>query len=179
MLNKQAAREYARAIMLFSSDNADAIIDLFRKVTESRSSVRYNTFLLHPAIEAQEKVKTLIDLSDHEVPGLIGRILSDLVKRRSLDLLPPIVDFIVRLREEREGIQEADVATTEPLSDDQKTALSDAIAKYTGKSPRMMYRIENDLIAGLKVRIGDKVFDNSVKRQLEIIGDLLAVASRA
>lgn len=179
MLNKQAGREYAASIMRFESDSAGEIIDFFKLIVRSRQSPRLNSFLLHPSIPVAEKVDLLLSLAVKPVPALIDEILADLVGRRSLQLLPVIIEELDRIREEREGIREVEVRGAIELTKEQKKRIESAIGHATGKKPKIVFSTDTDLIAGFRIKIGDTVLDNTVSRQLETIGDLLNKASAA
>jgi F-type H+-transporting ATPase subunit delta len=171
---KQAAREYARAIMGFAPEHGESSISLFSTVLSARTrNADFNRFLHHPAIPLEDKYAIIKKLTDTSIPGVVENILKDLLTHQGIDLLRDIIDFLIRIREENSGVQEAEVSSTADLTDEQKRRITAAIGDVTGKKPEVMFKTDAGLIAGYKVKIGDHVYDNSVQRQLELINDQL------
>jgi len=176
---KQAAREYARAIMHHAPELSETIIKLFRRIIDERArDTKYNRLLLHSVISTEEKIAATADLAGDNLPDVVKKILIDLINHRGMDLLPEIVGFLVKMREEAEGVVEAEVFSPVPLTEEQKVKICAGIGASTRKKPLVKYSIDRSLIAGYKIRIGDQVMDNSVRRQLELIGDQLTAATR-
>ena len=68
--------------------------------------------------------------------------------------------------DERAGIVEAKVASAQPLSEAQTTALIASLAARTGKTIRLSWHQEPALLGGLKVQVGSTVLDASLQGQL-------------
>ena len=60
-----------------------------------------------------------------------------------------------------------------PLDDRQVEEIKEALAKSTGKKVVLTVEVDPSLIGGVVTKIGDKVFDGSVKTQLTRIEDIL------
>ena len=87
-------------------------------------------------------------------------------KRREEDFLA-VFDYFVELVKEEKKIGKADVKTAIPLSNEQKTAIEEkllATTKY--ESFEMNYEVDESLIGGMIVRIGDRVIDSSIQTKL-------------
>ena len=77
-----------------------------------------------------------------------------------------ISHFGVLLRAER-GIVLAEVRTALPLEDEQRRAVTDRLGELTGETVEMNEVVDESLIGGIAVRIGDRLYDASVRNRLE------------
>jgi len=116
------------------------------------------------------------NLSDAKVAGLFISILSlsgegenfvrVLAENGRLDLLPEIRTQFHALRNEREGVIEAEVVSAFELSGAQLADLVQRLEKKTGRKVKAKVQLDKELIGGIKVVLGDKVIDGSVRAQL-------------
>jgi len=117
-------------------------------------------------------------LSDAQVAGVFISVLSGelnaeaenllrvLAQNKRIELLPEIRGQFEALKDEREGVVQAEVHSAFPLSDAQLADLVQRLEKKTGRKVKARIEIQKDLIAGVKVVLGDKVIDGSVRAQL-------------
>ena len=74
--------------------------------------------------------------------------------------------FTELLRRER-GIVLAEVRTALPLEDAQRTSVEERLGELTGEQVEMNEVVDESLIGGIAVRIGDRLYDASVRNRLE------------
>ena len=79
------------------------------------------------------------------------------------------------LRDSRANRLRVLVETAAPLTEEQKTVLTETLAETTGKTPVLVVREKPELIGGVVVHIGDRVFDTSVRTKLRTIRNQLLV----
>jgi len=123
------------------------------------------------------------NLSDAKVAGLFISILSlsgegenfirVLAQNGRLELLPEIRTQFDALRNEREGVVEAEVVSAFELSDAQLGDLVQRLEKKTGKKVKAKVQLDQSLIGGVKVVLGDKVIDGSARAQLGALENAL------
>jgi F-type H+-transporting ATPase subunit delta len=118
------------------------------------------------------------NLSDAKAAGLFIAILSGqlsgdaenflrvLAENGRLGLLREIRVQFEALKNEREGVLEAEVHSAFELSDAQVAELVQRLEKKTGRKVRTKVQIDKDLIAGVRLVLGDKVIDGSARAQL-------------
>lgn len=90
-----------------------------------------------------------------------------LADKNRLRALPEIAAAYHQLAEERGGAVRAEVITAKPLSDAYYAEIEKALAAATGRTVRLEKRTDPTLIAGVVTRIGDQVFDGSLKNRLQ------------
>jgi F-type H+-transporting ATPase subunit delta len=98
--------------------------------------------------------------------GEADNLVRVLAENRRLPLLPEISRQYEALKNEREGTVEAEIVSAFPMDDRQLQELIGALASRTGKRVKPQVSIDPELIAGVRVAIGDKVIDASVRAQL-------------
>jgi F-type H+-transporting ATPase subunit delta len=116
--------------------------------------------------------------SDAQVAGLFISILSGklngeaenflrvLAENKRIELLPEIRTQFEALKNEREGVIEAEVHSAFELSEAQIADLMQRLEKKTGRKVKAKIEVRKDLIAGVRVVLGDKVIDGSARAQL-------------
>jgi F-type H+-transporting ATPase subunit delta len=140
------------------------------------------------AVAADARVRAAIkdpNLPDAKIAGLFisilaGKLTGDaenlvrvLAENGRLELLPEIRAQYEALRNDREGIVEAEVQSAFDLSDAQVKDLVSRLEKKTGRKVRAKVTLDKELIGGIRVVIGDKVIDGSARAQLGALENAL------
>ena len=81
--------------------------------------------------------------------------------------LPKIADALVELTDERAGKVRAEITSAAALTEAQYTRLTASLEKLTGRKISLVRKTDPTLIGGVVTRIGDKVYDGSVRSRLE------------
>jgi F-type H+-transporting ATPase subunit delta len=89
-----------------------------------------------------------------------------LAQNGRLELLPEIRAQFESLKNEREGVVEAEVHSAFELTDAQVGDLVQRLEKKTGRKVKVRLQLDKKLIGGIKVVLGDKVIDGSARAQL-------------
>lgn len=154
----------------------------FKLADEAGALARWSDMLAALAAVAEDaRVRAAVGdpkLSDAQVAGLFISILAGrlsgeadnfvrvLAANGRLDLLPEIRAQFEALKNEREGVVEAEVQSAFELSDAQLRDLVQRLEKKTGRKVKARIEVDKDLIAGVRVVLGDKVIDGSARAQL-------------
>ena len=154
----------------------------FRLADGGKALSRWSEMLGALALVAQdERVQRAVadpNLSDAQVAGLFIAILSGklnaeaenllrvLAENKRIELLPEIRTQFEALKNEREGVVEAEVHSAFELTQAQVADLVQRLEKKTGRKVTAQVRIDKELIGGVKVVLGDKVIDGSARAQL-------------
>jgi F-type H+-transporting ATPase subunit delta len=150
---------------------------------------KWSAMLAELALVAQdERVRAAIadpKRSDAQVAGIFIAILSGklsaeggnfvrvLAENGRLELLPLIHYQFEALKNEREGVVEAQVQSAFELTKAQVTDLVQRLEKRIGRKIKAEIEISKDLIAGVRIVLGDKVIDGSARAQLAALGTAL------
>jgi F-type H+-transporting ATPase subunit delta len=140
------------------------------------------------AVAANERVRAAIgdpNLPAAKVSGLFLSILSGkltgenenfvrvLAENGRLDVLAEIRNQYEALKNEREGVVEAEVYTAFEMEQAQVDDLVARLEKKTGRKVKARVSVDKSLIGGVKIVIGDKVIDGSARAQLGALENAL------
>jgi F-type H+-transporting ATPase subunit delta len=134
--------------------------------------------LTSPVVPRAKKEAVIDRLFADRLPTLVVQFLRLLVRKEREDVVPEIVAAYNRLRDEREGVVEARVRAARPLSADEAEALRRSLEARSGKSVRLRLDVDPALIGGLVVRLGDRVFDGSLRHQLGLLREQLVARAQ-
>lgn len=143
-------------------------LELVLKVVED-SNAQIEVFK-HPKMTNAQKKDFVKEAFSKDVSQDTLNLLYVLIDNGRINDLFHVVDNFKELVDEQQGVAEAIVTSVKPLSDEEKQAINDVFSKKAGKEKlRIENVVDKDIIGGIKVRIGDRVYDGSIARQLEKI----------
>ena len=127
-------------------------------------------FLNHPQIIKEEKKKVVEAIFSGKLSdGLLGFLVTVIEKGRQNDMIP-ICDYFTDRVKAYKKIGVVKVTSALPLSEDQKKRVEERLLETTGfVSLETEYAVDESLLGGLVIRIGDRVVDSSIKTRLEEI----------
>jgi F-type H+-transporting ATPase subunit delta len=182
MSHRTVARRYAGA--LYEEAEATGVLEpvdddvlMLRETLNSNGELA--RFFKSPVISQEKKDTVVRELLSDRVEDLTLRFLRLLIQKDRETLTKPILDEYQSLRDEQRGIVDADVTVARSLADEDREALTEALEEKTGKTVRLHVEEDADLIGGLIIRLGDHVFDASVRNKLTNLHDRLRESSLA
>ena len=164
------ARGYAQA--LFQVARAEGALEqvedeLFRFARTLENENRLREALTDISLPPEHRTKMVQELlGDKASPHTVNTI-SFLVQQGRARDLPKIIDSLVQLAAEERAKAVAEVRTAVQLDEAERDKLRDAITKATGKQVELKVIVDPNVIGGLLVRVGDQVFDGTVRRRLQ------------
>lgn len=168
-MSHPVARRYARALFeeARAQGQAEAIDGDIAMLQESFSVSRELVRVFESPVIPREKKKQIIKaLFSGRLQPLTVRFLALLVEKERENLLPAIVAAYRALQDEVQGIVEAHARTAFPLDEQGAEPLVKKLERMTGKKIRLRLQQDPSLIGGVVVRVGDTVYDGSVRQQL-------------
>ena len=125
-------------------------------------------FLNHPQITKEEKVSVAENIFRGRISeGLLGFLVIVIEKGRQNDILP-ICDYFIDRVKEYKKIGMVKVTSAVILSDEQKKRVEKRILGTTQYVDlEITYEVDETLLGGLVIRIGDRVVDSSIRAQLD------------
>lgn len=172
------ARRYAKAIFDLGSQqgNLDQLgRDLRGLVAAMKSSAELATTLSSPAIRRSDRRNVLDALmariGAHPTTKNTVNLLLDGERLGSLPLISREVD---RMIEEKAGRVAAEVVSAKPLDPAQLSQITAALEKLSGKKVSVSSRHDAELLGGVVAKVGDTVYDGSLRTQLRTLRDELS-----
>jgi len=133
--------------------------------------------LMDPAILREQKLKVL-----DAIAGRIGmfphvrNFVAVIMDHDRLADLGEILDEYHAIADEAAGLSEAEIVSAHALNAEDRSALEAQVTKLAGGRIRATYREDPSLLGGAVVRIGSKVYDGSIRAQLEQLKQRLVSA---
>ena len=178
MVTGSLARRYARAILELgtASGNLDKLgADLRSLAKAMRESEELVTVLTNPAIRRADRRRVLDALlqgigAEPHSKNLVYLLL-DGERLSSVESISREVDAMI---EARSGRLSAEVTSARPLDAGQLSQIVTALEKLSGKKVAVTRREDPDLLGGVVAKLGDTVYDGSLRTQLRTLRDELA-----
>jgi F-type H+-transporting ATPase subunit delta len=175
-----AARRYAEAA--FELATRDDALDAWMAGLETAAGIfseaNVAPVIHNPAVPLRDRVAIVARLLDGRVPPSVASLSRLLVERGKSDRLPAVAAEYRRLLNRARGVVEATVTSATPLSPAETDALRAKIAGMTGHTVDLTLSVDDALIGGLTVRVGDTLYDASVRGRLERLREQLVAGSR-
>ena len=182
MTNQIVARRYAQALYEEAEreqrvERIDEDMALIRESLEdSRDLV---LFFESPIISRKKKQDVVQALFEARVQPMTMNFLRLLIEKKREDLFPDVVHAYRALRDEQLGVVVAHARTAFPLSSEEQARLEQALERKAGSRIRLTVEQDAGLVGGLVVRIGDMVYDGSVRHQLATLRERMETGSFA
>ena len=175
---KSATRQYATALadIAMAQGAADAVTQqlagfgaLYAESGELRN------FLSSPAVTREAKHRVIEKLLSR-VGGskIVRNFLFVVIDHQRTHLLPEIIAAVQEEVKKRKGITEAQVSSAVELSKAQKAEMEFTLERLTGKRVEAKFSLEPSLLGGAVVRLGDTVYDGSLRSRLNNLRARLA-----
>lgn len=103
----------------------------------------------------------------------IERFLKLLVERRRIQYIREIVTMYQELLDEELNIARGEIITAYPLSEEEKKELEEVLKNYLKKEVILESKVDEGIIGGIKIRIGDLIFDGTLKTQLNKMKEII------
>ncbi len=177
---KLVADTYGQALfeLALKSNALDAVAD---EVAFVRTIILENkellTILTHPKIGTQEKINVVENIFKGKVSDMIMGLMVTMIDKSRAGSIVKVFDYFLESADEYRLIGHADVISAMELTQDFKEKINaKLIATTKYKSFKIKYTVDEDIIGGLIIRIGDRVVDSSVRTKLDKISkELLSV----
>lgn len=174
------ARRYAEAA--FQLATRDDAIDAYGEGLDLAASVlgqqQVLDVLRNPARPLRQRTDVVDSFLAKRVPEAVLKLVGLLVERGRIDRLPAVAAEYHRLLNRERGVVEAVATSAAPLTKDETAALEKKVAAMTGKTVDLRVVVDDALIGGLTVRVGDTLYDASVRGRLERLRERLVAGAR-
>ena len=175
-MGSATARRYARALFAAASgqDAVDAIAEELAGLHASFADEATRTLVLSPEVPAGVRRRSLEKLTGHSHP-LLRNLVQVLLERRREAVLPELQPAFAAMVRESRGELVGRIETARPLDQEQSAALQKAIARLFPRASGIQFQesMNPGLIGGVQVRVGNTLFDGSLRSALEELNERL------
>jgi F-type H+-transporting ATPase subunit delta len=177
LISSGIAKRYARAFFAIAGEQKryeDCFLELDRFSAILRENKNLGEFLANPIFSQPDK-KAVVDaiLGRIRVSPTTANFLKLLVDKRRIGILSEIEDRYRELMDEALKKVRVTVKTAFPLNEALSTKLQKGLEGLTDREVEMTVQEEQTLLGGIVVRVGDTLYDGSIRTQLNNIRNLL------
>jgi len=130
-------------------------------------SAELRTFLASPAVSIEAKHAVIEKIVARlGASKIIRNFLFVIADHRRTQLIPEVIAAFHEVIRHRQGIAEAEISSAIELTGAQKKEVATTLAWLTGKKIEAKYALEPTLLGGVVVRIGDTIYDGSLRSRL-------------
>ena len=177
MIAAHISRRYARALLELGTENGnlDALVDeVSRMAAAWHDSAELRAVVETPTVGLDAKRGIVREVATGLALGPVTTstvlLLTD---RRRLRLIGEISQFLHEMNDARKGLVRAEVTTAVPLSDAFYSRLKEQLERLTGKHVALDKKHDPAILGGVIARIGDQVFDSSIRTRLQSLKNAL------
>jgi F-type H+-transporting ATPase subunit delta len=124
-------------------------------------------FILAPRVSQSDKLNVLrTALQDKVSPTVLNTVVL-LVERGRTDIFADLLETYIKIEGDALGIGDATVYSTYSLSQEEQDSVAAEFSQLTGRKIRVTNVVDKSLLGGLKVLIGDTLYDGSLSGKLE------------
>jgi F-type H+-transporting ATPase subunit delta len=174
MLKGAVAARYAQALFDVARDTntitetENELRGVLQTVKDSRE---LQQVLYNPQVPVDLKKEVIKEVFGAHVSKKTLNFLCVILDRRREVYLKDIVAHYIALADETRNVIQAEVTSAVELPAAHKEDLMSILSRMTGKEIRISYHVDPEIVGGLVVRLGDRIIDASIKRQLERLRD--------
>lgn len=167
-MSAAVAKRYAHALFEVAKEHGKIeqvekdIVTISQTVKEHQE---LNKVLKHPSVTTAEKkaiFESLLEKMSEEVRNFIFLLID---RQREMELAEVTKEYI-ELANDTRGVLNATVTTAKPLSSQEEQQLADRFGQLINKKLRVETKIDSDIIGGVVVKIGDRLYDGSIAGKL-------------
>lgn len=170
MLNIQLANKYAVAIFELAKEEnqLEAYGTQLEEVADViASQADLKAFVQNPQVQPQAKKEILTKLFKEDLASTVYNFIMLLIDKRRESLLAEIVALYQTLSNEARNIVKADVTVAALLNKEQEAGLVAKLEQVIGKKVLIRTHVDKSILGGVIVKIGDKLIDGSIVRQMQ------------
>ncbi len=168
MANRLSGQRYAQAIFELAVENEqlEQWDQDLRLAADVLGDDEFALFLKHAEVPLERKTAA-IDAVLSEAHPLVRNLVSLMVNRGGVDVMRDVQEGYSHLLDERLGRQRVEVTTAVPLEDAELQRITDFVAQLVGREVVLSTQVDDTIIGGLIIQIGDRLLDGSTSSALE------------
>jgi len=173
MSELRVASRYAKSLIDLAQERGELEVihqDMLLIEQTCEQSRDLRLMLKNPIIKHDQKLKALASIFSSKVSALTTAFLQIISKKNRNSFLFSISKEFHSQYNELKGIEKAVVTTTQSLDPALRDEFKTMVEKISSKKVELEETINEELIGGFVLQIGDKQLDRSIKTQLQALG---------
>jgi len=163
------ARPYAEAVFRLAKQ-ANALAawsDALNLIATVYRDPQMQAAVANPKVTPSEIERRMLAICGERIDGVARNLIQLLVHNRRLSLLTEIRALFEQLKLEDEGKLDAKISSAFPMEDTQRNHVVNLLSSRFKRKINATVIVDSNLIGGIKVEVGDKIWDASVRGRLQ------------
>jgi F-type H+-transporting ATPase subunit delta len=177
VINTTLAKRYAKALVAIGTEQnalekyGEDLADLISMVDASKD---FRELLINPVFTKEDKKQIAGQILERMgTDRMVINFVNVLIDRKRIDQLAAIEEAYREQVDNIRGITRGEVTSAEAITEEELDRVTDALSKITGKQVLVTTKVDPYLIGGLVARVGDMVFDGTIRTQLNQLKESL------
>ena len=175
---KLVSKVYGDALfeLALEGDKLDSVWDEVRVLSQTLSdNPDFLPTLKHPDMSMEKKQELLREVFGSRLSDDVMGLLDVMVRKNRIGDLGKVLEYFDDRAKERQKIGVVEVRTPVALSEAEQKKVEARVLEVTDfASLEMNYTVDESLLGGMVIRIGDQVLDNSIRSKLEAMSRQLS-----
>lgn len=163
------ARPYAKAAFAYASEqnSADQWSAVLQMLSAAVQDEAFSAYLNRPELTPAQKVSVFTQFLGDKSTSSVSNFLTMLAENDRLVLLPEIANEYEALKSQGNNIVDVVIESAMALNAEQEALLKQALERHFNSTITVKVEVNPALIAGVVIRAGDQVIDDSALNKLE------------
>jgi F-type H+-transporting ATPase subunit delta len=166
------ASRYAQALFAVTEKRGEterALGELLGLAGVFAPGTRVGAMLRSPLVLLSDQRRVVAEVLEGRTLKSVALFLDLLLRKKRIGEFAEVVSQFEALVERRQGVRRAHVTSAVPLTGDEEARLIRSLERYTNSRIKLTREVDPRLVGGAQVRVGDRVFDRSIRTLLESV----------
>jgi F-type H+-transporting ATPase subunit delta len=167
----EVGERYAQALFDLAKDAnlvSQVEADLKGLKALAAESADLRTLIVSPMFQAEDKAKGLAAVAERaQFNPMTRKFIGFVAAQRRVAALPSMITSFEQMAAAHRGTVAAQVTTAIALTPAQAKGLAAALRQALGKDPEIEAKVDPSILGGVKVRVGSRLYDASLKSKLD------------
>lgn len=178
---QRIARVYAQSLLdaATRAGQVNEVLSDYRALSDEvgKKNPRLGEFFTSAALGRYARRDTLEKVFKDRIHPILYNFLQVLNDHERLHLFRPVLGAAQSIDDERNRRLQVTVSTAIPLTEDFRTRVADGVRHFFHLEPVLVEKVEPTLLGGMKVQIGDVVYDSTIRNRIDILKNQLLARS--
>jgi F-type H+-transporting ATPase subunit delta len=177
VIDTTLAKRYAEALVEIGKERnaleqyGNDLEAINQTMQESRD---FQEVLISPVFPKEDKKNISGSILDKMgIDFMVKNFINLLIDKKRIDQLPGIIQAYAEAVDEINGVTRGRVISAKPLSESELGEITQALSAISGSQVIVTAQVDGSLIGGLVAKVGDKVFDGTIRTQLNQLKESL------
>lgn len=163
------ARPYAEAVFRLALESKD--LSQWSKILQIAAEIaqddQIKLLIGNPLVSAMQLSELILEIGGKKFTQEARNFIKLMVENKRVHVMPQVMELFEQLKAQHEGVLEAKIITAFKLESGQLDKLVTDLEKKFNRKVEAQVSVDPEIIGGVKVEIGDEIFDASVRGKLE------------